>query len=345
MGLFEQMKEKSPKGRLLDCIAKEILENQPALATFHCFSGLKGPRSLSKVFCRLWTSSSFKKRHVNWHKKCKGANYGEAQMIKYLSQTALAYFPEDSLTQSSGTDVYYNPEMVAEYLAFKEGGGATGCGGRDGGAGGEQSELDTASQGVKLLLDVAMLAEPEFFQWALPVNICGHNKGYLAECYVADSSIPGAGKGIFVKNFMPKNSIITFYSGNDVGRATALEKKAAGTHGWLKRVGSIFHSVFLDGTQQDQFTIQHMADHSLLGSMINDSGANRSGRVKNMREHTARLYYVALFDLKANTEILTSYDCMFSKRHNISGSGSSSNCDADQSSSASEDKAEDNEDE
>ena len=149
-----------------------------------------------------------------------------------------------------------------------------GGGGGGGGDGGGDNEIEEGFVGP--LWVVAYLPRSEDFSkywpglepviWA-PRGI-GNFRICLLKVYVAPSSIPGAGMGVYADEDMGTNAFFAMYGGAVIGdrEAAALVEEDQDTH-----LLTAYKGKHIDGRPRGRLSMKAMIEQHLIGSLVNTS--------------------------------------------------------------------------
>jgi hypothetical protein len=151
---------------------------------------------------------------------------------------------------------------------------------------------------------------------------------------VKESTVEGAGLGLFAGEDIPQGTHIGEYGGEKLkrGREEAFELRDQLEDTHLKRLGSIFHGVFFDGRVTKEMPLSYYVDNGIVGSLINTIGNRGSTQTRNVKEVAydqhychpyspddgnvpCRLFYITLTALKAGDEIFTDYGPTYRRIH------------------------------
>jgi len=120
----------------------------------------------------------------------------------------------------------------------------------------------------------------------------------LPQLELTDSVIPGAGRGVFTRDFIPAKSLVTMYGGKvlSYGEAMALPENE---RGWIKQVA--YHQESIDGRVKDEYTVDFYLQHHYLGSFVNED--TRSGDDTESIAAAANCTYVRFESPKSDLQI------------------------------------------
>jgi hypothetical protein len=133
-----------------------------------------------------------------------------------------------------------------------------------------------------------------YLSWKVEnTEFAGTSLSKVFKCYIKDSTIPGAGKGVFANRNIEKGSIVTFYEYEDVSKKVFTQSNSD------KRI-------FVDGNYCIGFTVKH-TDCIGYGSMI-----NRGTKLTNNCKYyyyrpNRRIYIRALCNIYKDQELFMSY--------------------------------------
>lgn len=128
------------------------------------------------------------------------------------------------------------------------------------------------------------------------------------QLFVKKSTLPGAGKGLFTKKFIPKGTRIVEYKGK--------------TRTWKEVQADEDENPYIYYVKRN-FVIDALNNKKALGRYANDAtGLKREKHIKNNAEYVedgVRVFIEAVKDIPANSEIFVSYGREYWQviRHNI----------------------------
>jgi len=100
------------------------------------------------------------------------------------------------------------------------------------------------------------------------VRINNRNKT-LPDLYIAQSRIPGAGRGLFAGQPIRRNAYITEYGGEVISQKQAEKRRAAGKHTHIKTIA--MSTEHLDSRVTPKFPMEYYIDHHLVAGFANSS--------------------------------------------------------------------------